>query len=79
MFKNPLTSLVVSNFLSHYQSLQQSSSGNNAPYVYVDLNGVKLVTQVVSSNKFQGKDSVFALSIAGDGWMEMLAMDDTEL
>jgi hypothetical protein len=78
MFKNPLTSLVVSNFLSHYQSLQPAGSASSTPYVYVDLNGVKFVTQVVNGKKFQGKDSVFALSMCGDGWMEMLAMDDTE-
>lgn len=43
------------------------------PFVYVDAEGVKLVTSVVDENH-KDQDGVFALSCSGDGWVEMLAM-----
>ena len=75
MFKAPLTAFVVANFLSNYQSLAapQVPDTPAEPFVYVDANGVKLVTSVVDSTN-AADDGVFALSIAGDGWVEMLAM-----
>jgi len=75
LFKAPLTAFVVANFLSTYQSLTSGHvpDANSAPFVYVDATGVKLVTNVVDSGNAE-RDGVFALSVAGDGWVEMLAM-----
>lgn len=76
MYKAPLTATVVASFLATYQSLHASPQKSpNEPFVYVDQNGVKLVTNVVDEQN-QNDDGIFALSIAGDGWMEMLAMHD---
>lgn len=75
MFKAPLTAFAVANFLSTYQSLTPANvpESLSEPFVYVDANGVKLVTNVVDSSNAES-DGVFALSVAGDGWVEMLAM-----
>lgn len=76
MFKAPLTATVVADFFDSYQSLQhERRSPANSPFVYVDQNGVKLVTNVVNGES-DNTDGIFALSVAGDGWMEMLAFQD---
>ena len=75
VYKAPLTATVVSDFLSTFQSLHKTHRDSNEPFVYVDQNGVKLVTNVVDEH-VNGDDGIFALSIAGDGWMEMLAIHD---
>ena len=79
LFKAPLTAFVVANFLSSYQSLasQNVPDAPTEPFVYVDANGVKLVTSVVDSANAEG-DGVFALSVAEDGWVEMLAMYENQ-
>lgn len=79
MFKAPLTATVVASFLSSYQSLQHERPNHesNAPFVYVDENGVKLVTNVVSEES-DSENGIFALSMAEDGWMEMLALYDQQ-
>ncbi|MBY0516214.1 MAG: hypothetical protein K2P81_04860 [Bacteriovoracaceae bacterium] len=80
MFKAPLTAFVVANFLSNYQSLEAPSpipDSPSEPFVYVDANGVKLVTSVVDGQHAE-TDGVFALSVAEDGWVEMLAMYDQQ-
>ncbi|MFP5458263.1 MAG: hypothetical protein ACLGG7_05970 [Bacteriovoracia bacterium] len=79
MFKAPLTAFVVANFLSTYQSLEKPSIANlpSEPFVYVDSYGVKLVTNVVDGEKAE-QDGVFALSIAEDGWVEMLAIHEQQ-
>lgn len=74
LYKAPLTATVFKDFSSCYQhfSSQSSPSKSIEPFVYVDASGVKLVTSVVEE---QGAtEGVFALSVAGDGWVEMLAM-----
>lgn len=77
LYKAPLTATVVTDFLSSYQSLfsQDQNSEAAIPFVYVDQNGVKLVTSVVGEES-DNTDGIFALSMAGDGWMEMLAFQD---
>ena len=76
LFKAPLTATVVEEFLSSYQSLNHARrSSSNTPFVYVDQNGVKLVTNVVNAES-DNSDGIFALSVANDGWMEMLAFLD---
>ena len=79
MFKAPLTAFVVANFLSSYHSLDSNPVPNapTEPFVYVDAFGVKLVTNVVDSAHAE-KEGVFALSVAVDGWVEMLAMEEQQ-
>lgn len=77
MYKAPLTANVVSTFLSSFQSLPHHDSPDipSEPFVYVDQHGVKLVTNMVSAET-SAEGAIFALSIAEDGWMEMLALYD---
>ena len=74
MYKTPLTAIAFKDFSATYQHF--ASEKNPLPdqaFVYVDAAGVKLVTSVVDE-KHAASDGVFALSMAGDGWMEMLAL-----
>ncbi len=73
MFKSGVTSLVYSNFVDSYQSLNSSAKQPNTPFVYVDENNVKLITDVIQDLRCND-DGVFAVSVAEDGWMEFLAM-----
>lgn len=79
LFKAPLTAFVVANFLSTYQSLAHHTVPEDLtePFVYVDAYGVKLVTNVVDGQKAE-QEGVFALSIAEDGWVEMLAIQEQQ-
>jgi hypothetical protein len=74
LYKAPLTATVFKDFSSCYQHFHSSTSSSftTQPFVYVDSSGVKLVTNVVEEN--EATDGVFALSMAQDGWMEMLAL-----
>lgn len=73
MYKAPLTATVFKDFSSCYQHFTSSASPSSGqPFVYVDSFGVKLVTNVVE--KMSARDGVFALSMAEDGWVEMLAI-----
>jgi hypothetical protein len=74
LYKAPLTATVFKDFSSCYQHFSsQKSKHPQDPFVYVDAAGVKLVTSVVEESG-QGCDGIFALSVAQDGWVEMLAM-----
>lgn len=73
MYKAPLTATVFKDFsscYSHFSSPENSSKSE--PFVYVDSDGVKLLTSVVNEQN-NSEDGVFALSLAQDGWVEMLA------
>lgn len=74
MYKAPLTATVFKDFSSCYQhfTAHLPSSSSSQPFVYVDSSGVKLVTSVVEEK--DAPDGVFALSMAHDGWVEMLAL-----
>lgn len=73
MYKTPLTATVFKDFSSCYQHFSsQKSSNSQQAFVYVDSNGVKLVTDVVDS--MAKDDDIFALSMAEDGWMQTLAL-----
>ncbi len=73
MYKAPLTATVFKDFSACYQHFtSQQSRSPDQPFVYVDASGVKLVTNVVDQ-KGSAPDGVFALSVAQDGWVEMLA------
>lgn len=74
MYKAPLTATVFKDFSSCYQHFSsQNSRTPDQPFVYVDASGVKLVTNVVDEEA-NASDGVFALSMAQDGWIEMLAL-----
>jgi hypothetical protein len=74
LYKTHLTATVFKDFSACYQHFtSQKSPSPDQPFVYVDASGVKLVTSIVDE-KETAKDGVFALSMAGDGWMEMLAL-----
>jgi hypothetical protein len=77
LYKAPLTATVVASFLSTYQSLdhQNFPRQSSEPFVYVDSQGIKLVTKMVGET-IAKDDGIFALSMAEDGWMEMLALHD---
>lgn len=73
LYKAPLTATVFKDFSSCYQHFTSSSPSLSQPFVYVDSSGVKLVTNVVDE-KNPSDDGVFALSVAQDGLVEMLAL-----
>jgi len=74
LYKAPLTATVFKDFSACYQHFSSQNSKNpDQPFVYVDAEGVKLVTGVVDEQG-EATDGVFALSVAGDGYVEMLAM-----
>jgi hypothetical protein len=76
LYKAPLTATVFKDFSACYQHFaSQKSLSSDQPFVYVDSTGVKLVTSVVDENGMD-QDGVFALSVAGDGFVEMLAMHE---
>ena len=76
MYKAPLTATVFKDFSSCYQHFSSQHSKNpDEPFVYVDSDGVKLVTSVVDELN-TSSDGIFALSVAGDGFVEMLAMHE---
>jgi len=73
LYKAPLTATVFKDFSACYQHFtSQTSHSFEQPFVYVDSFGVKLVTNVFDEK--DAPDGVFALSVAQDGWVEMLAL-----
>ncbi|HXH31712.1 MAG TPA: hypothetical protein VNJ01_12935 [Bacteriovoracaceae bacterium] len=74
MYKAPLTATVFKTFSSGYHHLASLNIDRpEEPFVYVDARGVKLVTNVMDELE-SSPDGVFALSMAQDGWVEMLAL-----
>jgi hypothetical protein len=66
---------MFNHFSSSYQQLQPSENSNQ-PFVYVDPNGlVKFLTSVVEDSD-QNSD-IFAVSVAEDGFMEFLALQES--
>ncbi len=66
------TKQLFSDFVSSYQSIRQNLS-SSTPFVYVDSTGIKLIADSVYTSHGDDKD-IFALSIAGDGWVELLSV-----
>jgi hypothetical protein len=73
LFKTGLTATIYENFLDSYQSFETKKSSSNTPFVYVDENGIKIITDIVNESD-NSADGVFAVSVAEDGWMEFLAL-----
>lgn len=81
LLKSSLSNQLFDHFTASYQSLPESLSGTDndnvlaTPFVYVDHEGVvKLLTNVVDDSL--SADGVFAVSVAEDGLMEFLAVQD---
>jgi len=76
LYKTHLTATVFKDFSSCYQHFtSQKSKSPDQPFVYVDAYGVKLVTNVVEEDGVS-HDGVFALSVAQDGFVEMLSLHE---
>lgn len=75
MYKAPLTASVFKDFSSCYQQFtsQSSDPSSDQAFVYVDAQGVKVITNVVEDAD-SSPEGVFALSVAQDGWVQMLAL-----
>ena len=72
MFKAKLTQSLFSDFSDSYQSFSSPKKDQYAPFVYADQDGVRLLTNMVEEN--EEADGVFAVAVAQDGWVEMLAL-----
>jgi hypothetical protein len=73
LYKTPLTATVFKDFSSCYQHFtSQQPKSPDEPFVYVDHSSVKLVTSVVD-DLGESTHGIFALSMAQDGWVEMLS------
>ena len=76
MYKTHLTATVFKDFSSCYQHFtSQKSKTPDQAFVYVDASGVKLLTSVVDDLN-AATDGIFALSLAQDGFVEMLTLYD---
>jgi hypothetical protein len=76
LYKTHLTATVFKDFTSCYQhfTTQKEKSPDQA-FVYVDAYGVKLLTSVVDDLNAE-TDGIFALSLAQDGFVELLSMHE---
>tara|TARA_Y100000780_G_scaffold232593_1_gene268231 strand:+ start:86942 stop:87169 length:228 start_codon:yes stop_codon:yes gene_type:complete len=75
LLKSSLSDNLFQSFVSSYQNIPRSSYSSDIPFVFVDTEGgVKLLTNVVEND--DRNDGVFAVSMAEDGWMEFLALQD---
>lgn len=76
LYKAPLTASVFKDFSAcyqHFAAQSQYASTSDQPFVYVDEQGVKIITNVVDETD-STPEGVFALSVAQDGWVQMLAL-----
>jgi hypothetical protein len=72
VYKAPLTTLLVSNFISCYYG--NTMTHHHTDSVYVDHHGVRIVTSLVEGDN-RPHSEIFAMSVAGDGWIQVLALD----
>ena len=78
MYKTHLTATVFKDFSScyqHFTSQKAKSPDQDQAFVYVDASGVKLLTSVVDDLS-AASDGIFALSVAQDGFVEMLTLHE---
>ena len=74
MYKAPLTATVFKDFSSCYLHFSSHIHRQpDQPFVYVDSSGVRYVTNVLGE-KIPEQSGAFALSVAEDGWVEMLCL-----
>ena len=76
LYKTHLTATVFKDFSSCYQHFtSQKAKSPDEAFVYVDADGVKLLTGVVDDLN-AASDGIFALSVAQDGFVEMLTLHE---
>jgi hypothetical protein len=76
LYKTHLTATVFKDFTSCYQHFtSQQPKDPDQAFVYVDASGVKLLTSVVDDLN-AASDGIFALSVAQDGFVEMLTLHE---
>lgn len=74
LLKSSLSNHLFDHFTASYQTLPDIDE-QQRPFVYVDHEGVvKLLTNVVGSDT--DSDGIFAVSVAEDGYMEFLAVQE---
>lgn len=74
MLKSAIAESMFNDFSSNYQSYSDQEN-QQKPFVYVDPQGsIKLLTNVVNDDGTN--DGIFAVSVAEDGWMEFLALQE---
>lgn len=74
LLKSTLSESMFNQFTSSYQAYTGKTPTDN-PFVYVDTEGnVKLLTNVVEDDG--NVEGIFAVSVAEDGWMEFLALQE---
>ena len=75
MLKSSLSETMFNQFASTYQAYTDESAPTENPFVFVDHEGnVKLLTSVVEDDG--SVEGIFAVSVAEDGWMEFLALQE---
>ncbi len=72
LFKAKLTQSLFSDFSASYQSFSTSKKDQNSPFVYADQDGVRLLANMIEDG--ESDEGVFAMSVAQDGVVEMLAL-----
>ena len=76
MLKSSLSNTIFNHFSSNYQQLEKTKQHSSQPFVYVDPNGsVKFLTNIVEDGS--DESDIFAVSVAEDGWMEFLALQES--
>ena len=76
LFISSTTKKSFEDFLSNYQTMSTQPQAHSQPFVFVDTNEIKLVTSLVDELD-TAEDSIFAVSMAEDGWMELLALHES--
>ena len=72
--RSTISETLFNQFASNYQSFSKLDDPQK-PFVYVDHEGnVKLLTNVVESHV--DEEGIFAVSVAQDGWIEFLALNN---
>ena len=75
LLKSALSATLFDEFSSSYQSYNPSETSESKPFVYVDTEGnIKLLTDMVDDDG--SEEGIFAVSMAEDGWMEYLALQE---
>tara|TARA_B100001971_G_scaffold213155_1_gene245520 strand:- start:111487 stop:111714 length:228 start_codon:yes stop_codon:yes gene_type:complete len=74
LLKSSLSNTIFNHFSSNYQQFNNEKNSSQ-PFVYVDPNGsVKFLTSIVEEGAEES--DIFAVSVAEDGWMEFLALQE---
>ena len=73
MFKTGLSSFLYDEFLDSYQSISAPTNSSPCYFVYADEHGIKYLASLIDDDG-SVDGGLFATSVAGDGWIELLSM-----